>query len=61
MGFLEIRCITDAADAEAATSFHDNLKRVMPNIAELLMAWHSWTRGEANQDMHPTAQRPGGR
>ena len=41
VGFVEIRVVTDAADETAARSFHANLDRVMPHIAELLAAWRS--------------------
>lgn len=40
LSFLEIRCITDSADPNAVASFHKNLDRVMPNIADLLIRWH---------------------
>ena len=39
VGFVEIRAITDVADEEAAGSFHQNLGGVVPNIADLLVAW----------------------
>jgi adenosylhomocysteine nucleosidase len=41
IGFVEIRAITDGADANAAQSFHEHLDHVLPHIADLLMAWHS--------------------
>jgi len=41
VGFLEIRAITDAADGQAAKSFHQNLSTVLPHIAELLIAWRA--------------------
>jgi adenosylhomocysteine nucleosidase len=41
VGFVEIRVVTDAADETAAKSFHPNLARVMPHIADLLVAWRS--------------------
>jgi adenosylhomocysteine nucleosidase len=44
LGFLEIRAITDIADAHAAISFQENLSTVVPNVAELLMAWHAEIR-----------------
>lgn len=37
--FLEVRCITDGADANAAADFRANLEQVMPNLAALLVAW----------------------
>jgi adenosylhomocysteine nucleosidase len=37
--FLEIRAITDGADADAAASFRANCERVLPNIAELVVRW----------------------
>lgn len=42
--FLEIRCITDHADEGAPASFRENLARVMPHVADLLIAWHSSRR-----------------
>jgi adenosylhomocysteine nucleosidase len=41
--FLEVRAISDLADAVAATSFHDNVESVVRNIAPLLAAWHFGT------------------
>jgi adenosylhomocysteine nucleosidase len=37
--FVEVRALTDAADATAATDFRANLDRSMPNLARLLLAW----------------------
>jgi len=37
--FVEIRCITDGADRDAAAHFRDTLLRVMPNLADLLARW----------------------
>ena len=37
--FLEIRGITDNADAHAATSFRANCEHAIPNIAELIARW----------------------
>ena len=37
--FLELRAITDAADHAAATGFHANLARSMPNLGHLLLRW----------------------
>jgi adenosylhomocysteine nucleosidase len=39
LDFLELRCITDGADADAALSFREHCSRVMPNLAELIAAW----------------------
>ena len=44
VGFVEVRVITDAADEEAAGSFHENLGRALPNIGDLLVAWRLHTR-----------------
>jgi adenosylhomocysteine nucleosidase len=41
LGFLEIRCLTDGADANAAVSFREHCSRVMPNVADLIAAWLS--------------------
>jgi adenosylhomocysteine nucleosidase len=40
LSFLEIRGITDRADANAGSSFHENLVRMIPNIADLLIRWY---------------------
>ena len=37
--FLEVRAITDSADAAAAIDFHANLERSMPNLGHLLLKW----------------------
>ena len=37
--YLEVRGVTDAADAGAATAFEDNLETAMNHIADLLLAW----------------------
>ena len=44
IGFLEIRVITDAADEHAAKSFRENLRTVVPNVAELFIARHEARR-----------------
>jgi len=36
--FLEIRAITDRADSEATVNFSENLKIVMPRLAEAIIA-----------------------
>jgi adenosylhomocysteine nucleosidase len=41
VGFVEIRVITDVANPEAASAFHENLATVMPHIADVLVAWRS--------------------
>lgn len=41
LGFLELRCITDGADHDAVAHFRENLERVMPNVADALIAWRS--------------------
>ncbi len=41
LGFLEVRGVTDAADADAAASFRENLKRVMPAVGQLLARWRT--------------------
>ncbi len=41
LGYLEVRCITDGADHDAVAHFRENLERVMPNVAELLIAWRA--------------------
>jgi adenosylhomocysteine nucleosidase len=51
LSFLEVRCITDGADSDAAVSFHENLVQVMPNVAELIIRWHS-LRGKAAGPAH---------
>ena len=37
--FLEIRCVTDGADADASLSFREHCSRVLPNVADLIAAW----------------------
>lgn len=41
LNFLELRAITDGADADASTSYRENLDRAMGNVAELLARWKS--------------------
>jgi adenosylhomocysteine nucleosidase len=47
--FVEVRVVTDAADARAAQSFHADLGKVVPNAAVLLVAWYSEMRGAATR------------
>jgi hypothetical protein len=35
--FVELRSITDRADADAVTGFRDKLQRAMPNISQRLI------------------------
>lgn len=37
--FLEVRAITDAADERASADFRANLRRAMPNLAQVLLRW----------------------
>jgi hypothetical protein len=37
--FVEVRALTDAANATAAADFRANLDRSMPNLARLLLMW----------------------
>jgi adenosylhomocysteine nucleosidase len=39
LGFVELRCITDGADAGAAASFVEQCARVLPHLADLLAHW----------------------
>jgi adenosylhomocysteine nucleosidase len=39
VSFIEMRGITDGADADAARFFRDNVGDVMSNVVELMMAW----------------------
>ena len=55
--FIEIRCITDGADADAAVSFHENLVQVMPNVAELIIRWHALRRKAAEPAHAADAQQ----
>lgn len=41
LDFLEVRGVTDTADAEAAASFHENVRRVMRSAARLLAGWRA--------------------
>jgi adenosylhomocysteine nucleosidase len=54
--FLEVRCITDGADSDAAVSFHEHLVQVMPNVAELIICWQSLRRKAA--EPAPAADAP---
>lgn len=40
LAFLEVRGITDGADADALSSYQEHLARVMSNIADVLVRWH---------------------
>jgi adenosylhomocysteine nucleosidase len=37
--FLEVRGVSDAADASAATAFEENLEKAMSHVADLITAW----------------------
>jgi len=39
--FIELRCITDGADADAAASFRANCARALPNAAEIVARWRT--------------------
>lgn len=39
--FMELRCITDGADSQAAASFRANCEHVLPNVAELFVRWRT--------------------
>lgn len=41
LDFLELRAITDGADANASTSYRENLDRAMGNLGALLARWRS--------------------
>jgi len=43
--FVELRVITDAADAAAAADFHAGLEQVIPHLAEVLVVWVAAMRG----------------
>jgi len=43
--FVELRVITDAADADAAADFHANLGVALPHLADVLLAWAAARRG----------------
>jgi adenosylhomocysteine nucleosidase len=45
--FVEIRGITDAANGDAARSFHANVSDVMFNVVELVLAWSLMRRSAA--------------
>jgi adenosylhomocysteine nucleosidase len=49
-GFVEIRAITDAADKDAAQSFHAQLATVLPNICDLVVAWRFGTHASRSLD-----------
>lgn len=39
--FVEVRGVTDAADGDAPSSFHENVAGVMSNVARLLVRWRT--------------------
>lgn len=41
LDFLEVRSITDGADAHASTSFQENIEQAMANVGEVLVRWKS--------------------
>jgi adenosylhomocysteine nucleosidase len=41
LAFVEVRAISDRADAHAAASFRENLREVVPHAARLLLAWRA--------------------
>jgi adenosylhomocysteine nucleosidase len=41
IGFLEVRGITDSADGLAAGHFHENVRGVMFNVVDFLLAWRA--------------------
>lgn len=43
--FVELRVITDAADASAAADFHASLEAVVPHLADVLHIWVAAKRG----------------
>jgi adenosylhomocysteine nucleosidase len=43
--FVELRAITDGANANSSGDFHANVKFAMPHIAELLVHWTQSTNG----------------
>lgn len=46
VAFVEIRAITDAADARAATSFRKNVGSAVANVGHLLMAWRASSQAQ---------------
>jgi adenosylhomocysteine nucleosidase len=55
--FVELRCITDGADAGAAASFREHCGKALPNAADLIARWRSLTgtsRLDAGRDAVPT-------
>jgi adenosylhomocysteine nucleosidase len=45
IGFVEIRGITDEADAESPKSLPRNLEFAMSNVTQLLLLWHGCRKG----------------
>jgi adenosylhomocysteine nucleosidase len=45
IGFVEIRGISDGADADTRESFRQNLEFAMSNVTQLLLAWHGCRKG----------------
>ncbi len=54
--FVELRVITDAADAAAAADFHASLEQVIPHVAEVLVVWVAATCGLAGTSSRQAPQ-----
>jgi adenosylhomocysteine nucleosidase len=45
IGFVEIRGVSDGADAETQKSFRQNLEFAMSNVTQVLLAWYGRRKG----------------
>ena len=54
--FVELRVISDAADAAAAADFHASLEEVIPHLAEVLVVWVAAMRGLASTSSRQAPQ-----
>ena len=54
--FVELRVITDAADASAAADFHVSLEAVVPHLADVLLIWVAAKRGLTNASSRLAAE-----
>jgi len=54
--FVELRVITDAADATAAADFHASLEEVIPHLAEVLVVWVAAMRGPTSTSSRQAPQ-----
>ena len=54
--FVELRVITDVADATAAADFHASLEEVIPHLADVLVVWVAAMRGQTGTSSRQAPQ-----